>query len=341
MSMTQEDAWIVNVLGFDPDRLRAQEGGESEGKGPGGFFGDLKKKIMGDKSGPKHPVLGTAQQARADKLMAKLSDTDKAKVQAVIDEAGPKEKGYLTKSLAAGHSVAEIGAFAAKIKGKNDKWLQDNLSLTGSSSGSGVQQQWSHSCNATTVEAVKGELDPIYALKMHEDNPNMGKVDNADATKKNPNLAADQKAMLESTYHGSAAGEHAGVAASRDNAGGTGSGRWASDLLDGMKDITGLTYETKKVGKDVTTDEVITSIEENTAKGNPVPIVIGNKQADYTHYVLVTATDPGPPRLFSIHDPWSGKTVTRTEKQMKNGTLDIAGSNQITAFEKPTQVEVK
>jgi hypothetical protein len=286
---------------------------------------------------PQHKVLGSAQTARAQKRLDALSESDKTKYEALLDGKPEKEKQYITKALAAGHTVAELEAFAAKIDGKDDTWMQDNLSLTGNSRGRGVQQQWSHSCNATTVEAVHGELDPVYALKVHEDNPNFDEVDASNAEAKNPNLAADQKAKLTSTYHGSAARDHSGVAANRDS-GRSGRGRWASDLLNEMSALTGVTFDTKKIGTAATTADAIRTIDENTATGMPVPIVIGNAQGKYTHYVLVTASDAGPPKQYSIHDPWSGNTVIRTEDQIKDGTLNIAGSNQITAFEKPVPV---
>ncbi len=47
------------------------------------------------------------------------------------------------------------------------------------------------------------------------------------------------------------------------------------------------------------------------------------------------------PKRYSVHDPYSGDTKIRTEAQMRQGNLDIAGSNQITAFENPTKVPVK
>ncbi len=292
---------------------------------------------------PEHPILGSAQATRAAALLDKLSPDDKAKYQGLLDSAkNDQEKQYLTKALASGHSVSDIAAFQQKIAGKDAKWMQDNLSLTGSSEGTGVQQQWSHSCNATTVEAVKGELDPIYALKMHDDNPNMDEVDDSKPTADNPNLAADQKAMLTSTYTGRVADARgsSGVAAARDK-GAQGAGRWADDLLNQNKDVTGVSYETKQIGNGASVDDAMTSIDSNVAQGTSVPLVIGNCTGQYTHYVLVTATDPGPPKTYSIHDPYSGETKIRTEAQMKQGKLDIANSNQITAFEKPTPVPVK
>lgn len=334
-----QDAWVLRILEIDPR-------GAAPGDGPDPPQPQQTQPLTTPpaqtqptpvRPPPQHPILGAAQAARAERRMAALSATDQQKYKALLDKKPEKEQQFITKALAAGHSISDLETFAGKIAGKDSQWMQDNLSLTGNSKGQGVQQQWSHSCNATTVEAVHGEIDPIYALKIHEENPNFDEVDVTNAAAKNPNLAAEQRAMLTSTYHGSAARDHAGLAANRDS-GRSGRGRWASDLLNQMSDVTGVTYDTKKVGRDATTEDAIKTLDDNTATGMPVPIVIGNGQGKYTHYVLVTASDVGPPKQYSIHDPWSGKTVIRSEKQIKDGTLNIAGSNQITAFEKPAPV---
>jgi len=280
----------------------------------------------------KKKILSTAQAKRAADKFDKLSAEDQKKFKDLLAKAGSDEERLnIWKAFAACHSVAECEQFGDKIRGKDSKWMQDNLKLTGSSTGSGVQQQWSHSCNATTAEAVRGEMDPVYALKTHEDNPNFGAVDNADATKQNPNLAAEQKGMLESEYSGDASGKHTGVAANRGEAA-KGGGRWASDKFNELSPQTGVTYSTDK---DPTPKQAIKEIDKGADQGVPVPIVIGNGAGQYTHYVLVTGKEDGPPKTYTIHDPWSGQTVSRTEDDIKNGTLNIAGSNQITAVEKP------
>ena len=109
--------------------------------------------------------------------------------------------------------------------------------------------------------------------------------------------------------------------------------RWADDLLNDMSDVTGATYATDT---NPTPDAAIGHIDQGLEDGVPVPIVIGNGENQFTHYVLVTDSTPGDPTTYTIHDPWSGETVTRTEDQIRNGTLDIAGSNTVTAVEVPT-----
>src|SRR5262249_5258482 len=124
--------------------------------------------------------VGGPQKERADKLMAAMSDDDKKKVQAVMDAASPEAKKDLTKVLASKHSAAEIEEFSKKIEGKDQKWMDEHLHLVGLSDGKGIKQQWADSCGPTTVQAMKGELDPMFALKLHEENADLTNANNAD-----------------------------------------------------------------------------------------------------------------------------------------------------------------
>lgn len=281
-------------------------------------------------------ILGDTQNARADAVMKKLPEADQKEVKGLMDAAKSEaEKQYILKGVAAGHTVAELKEFAKKVQGKDDTWMRDHLSVTGSSTGSGVKQQWSQSCNATAAQAVKAQMDPLYALKLHEENPQLDDADNTDGTKMNPKLAAEQKAGLESDYKGGIAGAGKGVATPRT---GGGSGRWADDLLNNQSDSTGVSYKTQQ---DPPVADAMKSIDSGVGKGQPVPIVIGNSAGDYRHYVVVTGMTKGPPKQYTIHDPGSGKTVVRTEAQITGGALNLSGANRITAIENPSAKDVK
>jgi hypothetical protein len=287
------------------------------------------------------PILGSAQDERATAVLKKMSKADQQAVGKLMDDAKSEaEKSYIQKGVASGHSVKELQEFAKKIQGKDAKWMRNNLSLTGNSKGRGVEQQWSMSCNATAVEAVHGQMDPVYALKMHEDSPKLDKADDSDATKVNPKLAEDQRKMLTSSYKGKASTDKSGgVAVARGAAGGQ--GRWADDLLNNVSDSTGVSYTTKKLGGGTTVDDAIKSIDSGVSKGQPVPIIIGSGPTAYNHYVVVTGMEKGPPKSYTIHDPGSGKTVVRTEAQLKGGAINLSGWNQISAFEDPSTKKAK
>jgi hypothetical protein len=154
--------------------------------------------------------LGKAQTDRADKLLGAMSKEDQAKVGELLEKAKPEEMKYLQKALASSHSAAELDAFYKAIAGKDKAWMDANLHVVGDSKGQGIKQQWECSCGPTTIQAMKGELDPIYALKLRTENPHLTEAKDDDATALNPNMAAEQKSILVG---------HGGIATNRDTTG--------------------------------------------------------------------------------------------------------------------------
>ncbi|MEO0482589.1 MAG: papain-like cysteine protease family protein [Planctomycetota bacterium] len=292
-------------------------------------YNDKPKKKKRVKKDPE--VVGPAQRKRADDRYKSLSKEDKTAYDKLKKSAkSDKEKDYLDKALASQYSVKDIEKFAKKINGKDDKWIQDNLKLTGNSKGKGVKQQWKHSCNATTVQAIRGQLDPIYALKLHEENADITDADDADGDKKNKKLADEQKKWLESKTGGTG---HAGTAVDRGAAGGA--GRWAEDLMNNMSDVTGVEYSNKLVdGSTYKIADAIADIDKGLKAGHPVPIVIGKRQGDYQHYVLVTGFSEDK-KGWEIHDPWSADTVIRSLDDIKANKINLAGAKMITALDNP------
>jgi hypothetical protein len=285
-------------------------------------------------------VIGSTQVKQVQTRLKKMPEKEVKRYEATIDAAkSDEERDYLAKSLASNHSVDEIETFAKKIKGKDAKWMQDNLKLTSNTSGRGVKQQWSMSCNATTVQAVQAELDPIYALKLHQENKDLTTADNTDGTKVNTKLAEEQKAMLETKYAGSVKGAvgYAGKAVARDGQGGA--GRWADDLLNARSKTTGLKYSTTSLSaKDYPMDKALKDLDSALSKGRPVPLVIGDGGASANaHYVLATQMDEGPPKQYTIHDPWDGITVTRSAEDLSKGKINLAGWNQLSSMELPSE----
>jgi len=256
-----------------------------------------------------------------------MSDDDKAKVQKVLKDAAPEAKKYLTKAISTKHSAAEIEAFAKKIAGKDQAWMDENLHLVGLSEGKGIKQQWHDSCGPTTIEAMTGELDPIYALKLHEENTDITTVDKKNATKINANMAEDQRAKLEG---------HGGAAVSRSGSGGKGMA--LNGILGEQKDKTGLNFENIDLEAgdlDAKMTKGLDEAQKSLKAGLPVPVRVGNGGGD-GHFVLMTGVDDGPPRRYSFHDPWEGKTVVFSDEQIKKGKLDIAGWTKLTDVFNPS-----
>lgn len=276
-------------------------------------------------------VLGMAQRERAAENMAKMSPEDHAKVTKVLETAAaqnPDQVDYVAKALAAGHSTAEVEAFQKEIAGRDKAWMDEHLHLVGSSTGHGIKQQWSHSCAPTEVEAMKGELDPIYAMQLRKANPHLDQADDKDASKVNPALANEQFNLL--TQGG-------GNAAPRENADGSGHGVKMSKLLNSEGSVMGMQFDRKEIGSDATMGEALDTAQEKLKGGLPVPISVGDDSNPYAHAAMMTGVDPGPPRRFSIHDPWTGSTKTYSEDDIRSGKLDVGSCKKIAAIYPPSR----
>lgn len=158
---------------------------------------DVIKGVMGAASLAR-PEISQGQQAKAERQLAQYDEKDRKALQALLDTAPtPRHKQNLQKAIACGHSPSDVAAFNARIAGKDEQWLQDNLRLTSTSEGTGVQQQWVMSCQATTVQAARAEIDPIYALSLRDASPQLHEL----IPQENTRLAVEQKQMLESAVH--------------------------------------------------------------------------------------------------------------------------------------------
>ncbi|MEM7370045.1 MAG: annexin [Bacteroidota bacterium] len=285
----------------------------------------------------EHGVLGSHQLGIARQKLLKLAGYELDTFSTLVDlMRSSSKRAYLYKALAAGNSVFAIIVFAYRIKDKSPTWINNHLRLTNNAGGAGIKQQWQMSCGPTTTQAVQGELDPIYALDMHDKNPQLSQVDNSDGTKTNPDMAGDQKSMLESSYSGSAHGTHAGKAAPRNNTNkALIKGRWVDDLLNKKGTTTGVKYTHHGYAASLTTfTDAVSEIDSGLEIGLPVPIVIGSAAAPNAHYVLVTRKSGD---TYTIHDPGAGKAFQEKRDALLNGTLSKFGSyNRIWAVETPS-----
>lgn len=350
--MVSEDKrqWITTMLGVslpavqdgtsqtiqDGTSQTAQASGGGAGEAAGGgvleTLGHAWDTVVGwftgkKKPEPQKPVpradLGKPQQDRADKLLGAMSDDDKAKVQKILDDAPEGEKKYLTKALASKHSAAEIEAFSKKIAGKDQKWMDENLHLVGLSSGKGIKQQWADSCGPTTVQAMMGELDPVYALKLHEENKNITDADDSSGTAMNEKMAEEQRKNLE---------KYGGIAVDRDH---HGAGMTLGGLLNDQTDKIGVKFDIESVRGDDKMTKGLNDAEAALKKGLPVPVRVGGDNGG--HFILMTGVEDGPPRRYSFHDPWEGITQVYTEDDIKADKINIAGWTKMTHIFNPAE----
>jgi hypothetical protein len=344
------DEWVTRAFDLDVGRLKAGRGEEPSGGGGGAgeepsgggggageepsggkkksFFQSIKEKFVKPKAPMKPVEAGKVQTDRADKLLKAMPEEDQKKVQKLLDDAPAQEKGYLLKAVASKHSAQEIEDFQKKIAGKDEEWLQKNLHVVGQSKGKGIKQQWSDSCGPTTMQAMKAELDPVYALKLRGENKDFEDANDKDGTKVNPKMAEEQKDIL--TRLGK------GTAVARGKDGGVGMALGAGLNSDEYKTATGLKFDTEAV-KPEEFDERLKEMDDSIKSGLPVPLRVSDAAGSGGHFVLLVGEEgDGDKKTYSIHDPWDGKIVKVTGAQLKSGDFKIAGWNKLTHIYKPS-----
>ncbi|WP_250033788.1 hypothetical protein [Paractinoplanes maris] len=116
-------------------------------------------------------ILSAAQVDRAAALRDRLPTAGRDRLDTVLAAASPAVQGYLAAAFAAGHSVAEIGSFAATVKGRSPYWLRSRLRPIDAMGAGAVQFRGSRigqyndtTCGPTAVLAARMYVDPLYAL---------------------------------------------------------------------------------------------------------------------------------------------------------------------------------
>src|SRR6185436_4267376 len=156
-------------------------------------------------AGMNDALIGPFTLGRANAALDRMSHEDHARfARALAGAKTDEERAVLLKALVSGSPPSDIEWLGSQIHGKGHDWLLSQTTLTDpGEAGGGVQQQFETTCGSTTVEAMRGTYDPVWALRMHQHNPKMGHVDVTDPWNLNPNLAADQKALHNTPYTGS------------------------------------------------------------------------------------------------------------------------------------------
>ena len=282
-------------------------------------------------------VMGSHQRARIQPVFAQLGASDQARFLELLRQTQtPLARDLLLKALTTGNSISEIARFAGEIRGKSKAWLVENTQLCGCT---GVRQQFSHTCQVTTLQAMRGRYDPIYALKMRLGNLDISSLDKADALRLNPKLAAEQKRMLEAIYKGSVEGATAGIAKPREEWR-DGKRRYLDDLLNELRESTGLRYDTRRVTDAGAAADLL---KQKLGQGIAVPMVLGEKPGQYTHHVLAydIRTTPAGVEVL-IHDPWEARSAWLSEAEIRAGQIQTKEGSvlrHLTYLEVPSRIE--
>lgn len=309
------DRWVRDVLDFDVPPEQAGGDGAVPGDAPAAAQPTSTPT-------PQAPLprgaIGPEQSARASALLGAMPPADQAAVQAVLDRAGPTERPYLSRAIASNHGAGEIAAFAAAIAGKDAAWMDANLHVVGTSNGAaGIKQQWRDSCGPTTIQAMRAELDPIYALKLRTDDRGL---ETADGRAPSGASAAEQKSILEA--HG---GKAVPRLSAEEPAAGADYGMTLTPALNEATAASGIRYSPAAFKGAASLGAIDAALKD----GLPVPLRLANAHGG--HFVVVTQGGAS----YLIHDPFSGTSVAVTGTQIVDRTFDIAGYNQVTHVYRP------
>jgi hypothetical protein len=280
-------------------------------------------------------LFGSHQQSRVEPKLQALSDADYQTFRGLVAaQTNPVAQSFLFKALAANNSMADIAWLAGEIATADANWLVDNLTLGDPRGvGGGIQQQWISSCSAATTLTVRGNYDPVFALKLRYRNTNVGGVDDANPDAMNMHQADLEKDMLESEYTGQRMEHHGTAGAANPRAAGGGIGRRADDLLDDLAATTGVSYASRNVA--VPTDAV-PHLDTALAQGMQVPVVVGNGTRSDAHYLLAMARREGANGVeYQFHDVWFGRTGWVSAADLASGRMPF-GWGPITGVEVPT-----
>ncbi|MEZ0265328.1 MAG: hypothetical protein ACAI43_11420 [Phycisphaerae bacterium] len=245
------------------------------------------------------PILGQFQAERYDAMRAVMSDVDLFQIDLLLGNAGSDtERAYLKKALVAGNTGYDLDWFAEQIRGKDPSWLRANLRLVNDSKegSKGLTQQWANGGAPAAAQVIRGELDPVFALRVRQGNADVTAIDPTS------NLAVGQAQML------GAAGSTYSTMSPRD----------AINILGYPG--TGLVYTTRNGYRNTA---VIDVINRDIAVGVPVAIRLDDQ--DVGDHVLVITGYIGPdPRIrdpyakvtYVAHDPRDGRTVFLDRHQL-------------------------
>jgi hypothetical protein len=275
-------------------------------------------------------IIGAHQISRVEAALQGLPAADYAEFRAVHGTlSDPIKQAFLFKALAAGSTVDEIKWLAGEMAAQDHNWMAQNLTLADlQGAGVGLKQQWSHSCNAATALVLRGNYDPVFALRMRYRNIAVSDVDGSDPGSLNLHQSDVERDMLVSGYRGAGARGYqgGGLAAPRDNAL-SGQGRPGDDFFSEQADATGLSFESRY---DPAPDEALEMLNRALAQGMHVPVTVGSAPQDYAHYVLCMDRRLNGGRLeYQFHNTWDGVTYWVPASDIHGGSMMIHGPRPV------------
>jgi hypothetical protein len=266
-------------------------------------------------------AMGAHQRSRALRAYDALSEDARRRFDHLLSQHAyePAVRDQLLKALAASSPIEDIEWLAQKLAGQDPAWIAKNTRLTSGSGqeGPALRQQFSDSCVPATAQVLRGEYDPVYALRTRLGNRDVTAARDDAPHALNPALARDQKDQLERAN---------GRAAAR-NQGAFGRGitpERAAALLSEQAGVTGLTYKPDAPWPTpVDPERAISLLKTHLRAGRMVPLAITNAEHQAGHVVMATAMreDAGG-TSFLVFEPYHGRSVWVSAEKIRNRRID-------------------
>lgn len=211
------------------------------------------------------------------------------------------EQIFILKAFAANEPWSHLVQYAQEMRGLAEDQIIRRSTMRDARD---LVQQWQDSCGPTLLQVAAGEADPRYAWELNK----TWDLSAIDPLGNNQALAEQQKRWLE---------QYGGRAVQRGATGGTGIA--ISQMLnEQLTPVTGARYQISEVkNKSAALNDVAAAL----ANGHDVPLRVSwdppGAASDSGHFVLAMAVRQGyGGREFHIHDPWTGKSVWVTEREI-------------------------
>jgi hypothetical protein len=270
--------------------------------------------------------LGVGQHAQAFGAVA-VSGADRARMDAVLAAAaGPEQRAYIGKTIAAGHSANEVVRFAEAIRGRKHGWLRTHLSLIGPSrtgevsyQGSALRQIDDTTCGSTSLLVARAMADPLYTLFLTTG-------DSTDPAAATPAQFQARVAAEERRIH---------TATNQVWPRSLGTSPWGvSGELNRHVGATGTRYATRLVvgARGGRGNRALHDAVKAVGSGQPVPVLIGDLLPH--HYVLMVGRDDSS---LLFYDPGYAEVVVVSEHDFLGGDMSTLGYRHVMAVITPSR----
>jgi len=237
------------------------------------------------------------------------------------NELSPLGGEFLDKALAMGYEGEDLENFFNQIEGMTDVWLRQNLTTTEPLRGRGLTQQWTTSCAATAAQSIRAELDPVYALDLHQSNEDISKRWNgAGNTEPNSHLATQQGQLTQAAA----------------TSGGNLVPFWLGEQIDssfeGVKDVgklidatfsdSSMKFKTQRHKFD---SEGIATLDRQLQQGLPVLLSTVSESGGGHGVALLAKVNTKGKQAYLVSEPFSGVVKAVATEDVTRAKFSVSG----------------